>query len=229
MVTVGEWCEGWFYANRHKWKSTAEGGYRNLIFHRIIPDVGDVRLDMLNPQTVAEFYAGLSTQGLGSRTVWCVHLLLRRCMDEACRAQLIEENPVGGFQMPQTDEHRRNPLRLGQIQRYLNAAEEQGILPMVYIGLTSGLRQCELLELRWDDIYGRYIHRGKRTLILNNKAQALLAQQSRTSPCIFTQGGTGEPYKLHQFYYRHKKLLEQARLPWVTFRDLQRQCMEVHL
>ena len=35
------------------------------------------------------------------------------------------------------------------------------------------------------------------------------------------------PYKLHEFYYLHKKILKQARLPWVAFRDLQRQCMEV--
>ena len=38
---------------------------------------------------------------------------------------------------------------------------------------------------------------------------------------------TGAEYKLHEFYYLHKKILKQARLPWVAFRDLQHQCMEV--
>jgi hypothetical protein len=40
---------------------------------------------------------------------------------------------------------------LGQIQRYLNAAENMGVLPIIYAGLTSGLRQCELLTLSWAD------------------------------------------------------------------------------
>ena len=44
---------------------------------------------------------------------------------------------------------------------------------------------------------------------------------------VFNNPKTGAPYKLHEFYYLHKKILKQARLPWVAFRDLQRQCMEV--
>ena len=47
------------------------------------------------------------------------------------------------------------------------------------------------------------------------------------SPYVFLNPSTGEPYKLHQFYYLHKKILKKARLPWVAFRDLQSQCMEV--
>lgn len=44
---------------------------------------------------------------------------------------------------------------------------------------------------------------------------------------VFLNPKTGAEYKLHEFYYLHKKILKQARLPWVAFRDLQRQCMEV--
>ena len=44
---------------------------------------------------------------------------------------------------------------------------------------------------------------------------------------VFLNPKTGAPYQLHEFYYLHKKILKQARLPWVAFRDLQRQCMEV--
>ncbi len=227
MVTVGEWCGIWFRTNRHKWNHNTEGGYRNLIYNRIIPGLGDVRLGELSQERATQFYATLSDQGFGSRTVWCVHLLLRRCVDEACREQLIEVNPVSACPMPQEEQRRKMPLRLGQVQRYMMTAEAQNVLPLVYVGLTSGLRQCELLELRWADIHGRYIHRGRQTLVLNDKARALLKQQQRTSEYVFPHPGTGAPYKLHQFYYLHKKLLAQARLPRVAFRDLQRQCMEV--
>ncbi len=227
MVTVGEWCGTWFCTNRHKWNHNTEGGYRNLIYNRIIPDIGDVRLDELSQERATEFYAKLSDQGFGSRTVWCVHLLLRRCMDEACREQLIEVNPVSACPTPQEEQRRKMPLRLGQVQRYLMTAEAQGVLPLVYVGLTSGLRQCELLELRWSDIRGRYIYRGRRMLVLNGKARPLLAQQQRTSKYVFPHPSTGAPYKLHKFYYLYRKLLSQARLPCVAFRDLQRQCVEV--
>ena len=47
------------------------------------------------------------------------------------------------------------------------------------------------------------------------------------STYVFLNPKTGAPYKLHEFYYLHKKILKQAKLPWAAFRDLQRQCMEV--
>lgn len=64
--------------------------------------------------------------------------------------------------------------------------------------------------------------------MLNPKAEHLLKQLPETDlPWVFLNPKTAVPYKLHEFYYLHKKLLNQARLPWVAFRDLQRQCMEV--
>ena len=119
---------------------------------------------------------------------------------------------------------------MGQLQRYLNAAEQLGILPIIYTGLSSGLRQCELITLSWADFHVRYkyILRGQRLLTLNDKAVHLLEQIPETGlPHVFLNAKTGAPYKLHEFYYLHKKILKQARLPWVAFRDLQRQCMEV--
>ena len=128
------------------------------------------------------------------------------------------------------EEYKAAPLRLGQLQRYLNAAEQLGVLPLIYTGLSSGLRQCELITLSWADFHVRYryILKGQRLLSLNAKAEHLLKQMPETdSPYVFLNPKTGAPYKLYEFYYLHKKILKQARLPWVAFRDLQCQCMEV--
>ena len=98
------------------------------------------------------------------------------------------------------------------------------------MSISSGLRQCELITLSWADFHARYryILKGQRLLTLNDKAVYFLEQIPKTnSPHVFHNPKTGAPYKLHEFYYLHKKILKQARLPWVAFRDLQRQCMEV--
>ena len=229
-LTVGQWCGQWFIANRPKWNGNTEGGYRNLIYGHILPNIGNVALSDLTEQTVTSFYDVLQSRGLSARSVWCVHLLLRRCMDEAAREQFIPYNPVRLCQESKAEGYKAAPLRLGQLQRYLNAAEQLGVLPLIYTGLSSGLRQCELITLSWADFYVRYryIHQGQRLLTLNEKAAYLLTRISETSSSyVFQNPKTGVPYKLHEFYYLHKKILKQARLPWVAFRDLQRQCMEV--
>ena len=229
-LTVGQWCDRWFTTNRYKWNGNTEGGYRNLIYRHILPGIGSVALSDLTGQTVTNFYDDMRSQGLSARSVWCVHLLLRRCLDEAAQDQLIPYNPVRLCQEPKAEEYKTAPLRLGQLQRYLNAAEQLGTLPIIYTGLSSGLRQCELITLSWADFHVRYkyILRGQRLLTLNDKAGHLLKRIPETSSSyVFLNPKTEAPYKLHEFYYIHKKILKQARLPCVVFRDLQRQCMEV--
>ena len=103
---------------------------------------------------------------------------------------------------------------------------------MIYIGLTSGLRQCEVLTLTWAAFYVpyKYIHQQGRLLTLNAKASALLRKVEKNgSPYVCLNPKTGQPYQLHEFYYLHKVLLRRAGLPWISFRDLQHQCMEVGL
>ena len=233
-IAVGEWIDRWFTDRIGQWNDSTEGGYWNLIYRHIIPDIGKTKLNELTLENVQSFYGRLVSNGLSTRSVWCIHLLLRRALDEACREQLIECNPARGCEVPEGDEHETNLLRIGQIQRYLRAADEHGVLPIIYIGLTSGLRQCELFTLLWADfdVQNRFILRGKRLLTLNQKAAALLAEEHKChadKPQAFINPKTGDPYQLHEFYYLHRKLLNAARLPWIPFRNLARRCMEVEI
>ena len=111
--TVGTWCVRWFELNRHKWNPRTEGGYRNLIQHHIIPGIGSVELTDLTEQLVTAFYEGLHSRGLSNRTGWCIHLLLRRCMDEAGWDGLIHSNPLRSCDVPEYEEYHPKYLRLG--------------------------------------------------------------------------------------------------------------------
>ena len=231
-ITVGEWIDRWFKDRIGKWNASTEGGYRNLIYRHIIPDIGKSKLSELTLEKVQSFYGRLVNNGLSTRSVWCIHLLLRRALNEACREQIIESNPAKGCEVPEGAKHEASLLRIGQIQRYLKTADEHGVLPIIYIGLTSGLRQCELFTLLWADfnVQNRFILRGKRLLTLNEKAAALLTEEYKRhseKPQVFINPKTDETYQLHEFYYLHRKLLSTARLPWVPFRDMARRCMEV--
>ena len=44
----------------------------------------------------------------------------------------IPYNPVRLCQESKAEEYKAAPLRLGQLQRYLNAAEQLGVLPLIY-------------------------------------------------------------------------------------------------
>ena len=54
-LAVGQWCDHWFTANRHKWNSNTEGGYRNLIYSHIIPSIGSVAPSDLKQRGIGSF------------------------------------------------------------------------------------------------------------------------------------------------------------------------------
>ena len=66
-MTVGQWCGQWFIDNRPKWNGNTEGGYRNLIYGHILPNIGNVALSDLTEQTVTGFYDVLQSRGLSAR------------------------------------------------------------------------------------------------------------------------------------------------------------------
>lgn len=202
--TVGQWCDRWFCENQSRWSGSTVGGYRNLIYRYILPGIGSIPLVELSENAVTGFYDSLRSQGLSARSVWCVHLLLRRCMDEAARGQLIPYNPVRLCQEPQAEEYKTAPLRLGQLQRYLNTAEQLGVLPLIYTGLSSGLRQCELITLSWADFHirCRYILKGQRLLALNRKAEHLLEGIPETGRHVADVLGIG---LAHAYEVAHRK------------------------
>ena len=199
----------------------------------IVPGIGEIELEQLTSQRIQRFYDRLARGGLGGYSIQCVHLLLRRCLDEACRFGLIPQNPAKPCQVPQTEPVPGIPLRLGQIQRYLIVAESQGILPLVYLGLTSGLRQKELFSLKWCDFdrQGR-IRKGKRLLTISPKAVKLLRDEYFRHPDrkeVFLNPKTEQPYLPYEFYYLHQKVLEAARLHPISFRELAKDCRGVEL
>ena len=231
---VEAWAREWFQCGVGRWNPRTEGGYRNLIERHIVPGVGKVKLEALKPVHINRLYAELAEKGLSAKSVWCIHLLLWRILDAACKDGLLNVNPANFCKAPDAEKKPPFRLRQSQIRRYLDTAESAGVLPVIYIGLTVGLRQCEQFTLPWADfnLECRYILRGKRLLTLSDRAVALLeAEHTRhpDSPYAFLNPKTGAPYRLHEFYYLHRKLSAQARLPKQGFRDLQTQCMEEKL
>lgn len=91
--TVGAWARQWFTQNEGKWNANILHGYRNLLLRHIVPGIGKMKLTKLKPAHIQKFYLSLAENDLGSRSVLCSHLLLRRILDAACKDDLIDVNP----------------------------------------------------------------------------------------------------------------------------------------
>ena len=81
-----------------------------------------------------------------------IHRLLQQCLDQAVRDGLIGDNPARAFHYSKPKKVNANMLTPLEMEDYLDATERLEHLPRFMLALTIGLRQGELIALKWNDL-----------------------------------------------------------------------------
>lgn len=224
---VSEWALEWLEKQMQRGLSqNTEGSYRQWICQRFVPEFSDVTLADLTEEHVQDFYESLADEGLSRNSIWCGHLILRRLLDEAGREGLLEINPASELKLLYQAAKEAKVIRRGQIKRYLEEIEKLGAYPILYMILTSGLRQGEAISLRWAafDVDAQRLCLQRRWIHLTLAQSIILNMERQKNPqssVVFLDAKTGLPYTEHRLYYLHRKALRQARLPQISLRQLQ--------
>ena len=232
---VSEWALEWLEKQMHRGLSqNTVGSYSQWICKRFVPRFSDIALEELTEEQVQEFYESLAYEGLSANSIWCAHLILRRILAEAGREGLLEINPASEFDLSYRTVQEQKTIRRGQVKQYLEEIEKLGAYPILYMILTSGLRQGEVISLRWAafDVDAQRLCLRRRWIQLTAKQGRILNMERQKDPRsaeVFLDAQTRQPYTEHRLYYLHRKALAQARLPQISLRQLQACAKEMSL
>ena len=91
--------------------------------------------------------------GLSPRTVQYLHVVLHRALKQALRWGLVPRNVSEAVDPPKVHRKEITPLSPAQARAFLSAASEAGdrLQALYVLAVHAGLRQGELLGLRWED------------------------------------------------------------------------------
>jgi integrase len=117
----------------------------------ILPELGALRLDKVQPQHLSRFYREL-LQVLSPNSVRRIHALLRHSMNVALRWGLVTTNPATLVDPPPIPHKEIQPLSLSEARRLLETAAGGSMYARWALAVTLGLRQGEALGLRWTDV-----------------------------------------------------------------------------
>ncbi|MDN5920474.1 MAG: site-specific integrase [Pseudonocardia sp.] len=151
--TVGEWLTHWVETiAAASVKENTLAGYRVALRTHLTPGVGAHRLDRLQPEHLERLYAAMLANGSSPGTVHQAHRTIRTALGEAERRGRISRNPAALAKAPRPSEAEIEPYSVEEVQRLLTVAAEGRNHARWAIALALGLRQGEVLGLRWSDV-----------------------------------------------------------------------------
>jgi integrase len=143
-----QWLEGYVRTNCSQ---RTLDGYQSIIERHLIPALGHIQLKQLNPQTIQSYY-GKACEELSARTVHHEHRVLSQSLKYAVRQGYLGRNPCELVDPPSPREKAMRTLTPVEVEVLLETAQDSQYYPVIYTAVSSGLRQAELLGLRWRDI-----------------------------------------------------------------------------
>lgn len=179
--------------------------YQWMIVKKIIPHIGGIKLSDLKSDRIQRYFEFMLTdQGSSNHQVYCLYKTLRVSMNHAVKMGYIARNPTKGTTPPKPKENEMLFYNEKQVHILLNTAKEidDRLYPLYYMAIHTGMRQAELMGLKWSDvdwekktigIARQVLHykqggynftkpkskSGKRTIIVGDKAIDVLRLQQK--------------------------------------------------
>ena len=126
--------------------------YSQLVRLHLVPVLGRIRLDKLQPSDVQSFMNAKLTDGLSPRTVDYCRAVLRKALNQAFRWGLVARNVATLVDPPKRQRVVRRYLTSGEARSFLDVVAGHRLEALFTVALGLGLRQGEALGLRWQDI-----------------------------------------------------------------------------
>ena len=151
-LTVEEHLRNWLegYVKTNCSQRTLDG-YQSIVETHLIPALGSLQLKHLNPQAIQGYY-GRACERLSSRTVHHHHRVLSQSLKYSVRQGYLGRNPCEFVDPPSPRKKVMRTLTPTEVEVLLINAQDNYYYPVVYAAVSTGLRQAELLGLRWRDV-----------------------------------------------------------------------------
>lgn len=261
-IYIEDFCKGYL-------KPKTISGYEAMIKNYINPYIGSYHIKDLTKlicqQYIMDVYENGRVRqkrkndiadGLSSRTVKDIKIILHASLEKAVDEGIIDKNPTDKLNMPKGRVKGMTTLTKEESNRLLEEAFNSGCFEFYYLELTTGLRLGEILALEWNDLDVQ-----SRTLTINKQVQRingilqtetpktknsvriialstdcvtslarLKMRQARGTQLMFPSPETGTYRDQNAVTRKFKRMLKRAGLPQsIRFHDLRHTCATIAL
>ncbi len=163
-LTVAEYLQRWLKDHKKNIAPSTYERYRIAIFQHLIPAIGSIPLQKLQPLHIQEMYTRDLEEGrrdnkksvgkgLSPNTVLYHHRVLHKALEQAVKLQLLSRNPADYVDPPKKAKKSSfTVLSQEDVALLLEAAKGTYLYMPIFLAVHTGMRMGEILGLRWGDV-----------------------------------------------------------------------------
>ena len=152
-VTVEEYLDRWL-------GDCVRGSVRRSTFDRdkilldrhVKPALGGRKPKKLTPLDLQGLYRDRLVAGLSPSTVHKIHAIVHKALSQAVRWNMVPRNVSEAVKAPRPVPKEMRPLSPAEARGLLDAARGDRLEALYVLAITTGMRQGELLGLKWSDL-----------------------------------------------------------------------------
>ena len=135
--------------------------YEMMVRNHLVPNLGGLQLSKIKPISLQRLYNSLLKDGsrkdgkegaLSPRSVQYVHTTAHRALGQAMVWQMINTNPADAVELPKQSKREMHVWESHHIKTFLDNVKDHRWFALYDLAFATGMRQSELLALRWQDI-----------------------------------------------------------------------------
>jgi len=153
QYTFGDWLITWMdeYKRIELRLSTWENYYRSVRNH-IYPALGHIPLGEIKTDDIQRLYNKMIREDKSPATVRRNHQIIRSCLSQAVENRILAWNPATAVKLPKLESKEVRAMTPDEMDSFLSVLGEDRWGTAFLCLLGTGLREGELLAIRWQDI-----------------------------------------------------------------------------
>ena len=180
--TVETFLLNWLqYEVQPKVRTRTYQTYQQVVTRDLLPALGRIALQKLTSWHIQALYQQKRQQQIAPSTIYKIHRILHHALNDAVKLGHVLRNVSQFVALPPVNKREREQtiqaLIFEQARELLTAAHDNPLEALYVLALTTGMRQGELLALKWSDLdltYGKL--QVQRTLIRVSGGKALVGE-----------------------------------------------------
>jgi len=151
-IFLSKFLDDWLVIAENSVRPNTYLQYSQIVHQHIVPSLGKILLKDLRPDHVQALYTKKLAGETSPRTTKMIHSVIHRSLNHALKLGLVVRNVSDMVTLPKVPQKEMQTLNDYQARQLIQAAEGSRYQVLFWVAISTGLRQGEILGLKWSDL-----------------------------------------------------------------------------